>query len=208
MTFNLTAIKNASLLSLACVGASLMIPAAVTPASAAGVEVEAQAAQANPVLLNNAIASTPSVSAATINLVKQHEGFSAKAYIDTSGLPVIGYGQTRVRGKRVKMGQWISKSEADAELVKELYLIQRTVKSHVRVKLTPNQLGALTSFAYNAGMRVVTSSTLARKLNAGNYAGAANEFVRWNKANKGGKLVPFAGLTRRRQAERALFLTP
>ena len=106
------------------------------------------------------------------------------------------------------MGQWISKSDADAELAKELYLIQRTVKSHVKVKLTPNQLGALTSLAYNAGMRVVTSSTLARKLNAGNYAGAANEFVRWNKANKGGKLVPFAGLTRRRQAERSLFLTP
>ena len=156
MTFNLTAIKNASLLSLACVGASLMIPANVAPASAAGLEFEAPAAQANPVLLDNAIASNPGVSAATINLVKQHEGFSEKAYIDTSGLPVIGYGQTRVRGKRVKMGQWISKSEADAELVKELYLIQRTVKSHVKVKLTPNQLGALTSLAYNAGMRVVT----------------------------------------------------
>ena len=208
MTFNLTAIKNSSLRSLTGLAACLLIPTVAAPASAAGFEFDAPAAQTNPVLLDNAIASTPRVSAATINLVKIHEGFSAKAYIDTSGLPVIGYGQSRVRGKRVKMGQWISKSEADAELVKELYLIQRTVKSHVRVKLTPNQLGALTSLAYNAGMRVVTNSTLARKLNAGNYAGAANEFVRWNKANKGGKLVPFAGLTRRRQAERALFLTP
>ena len=208
MTFNLTAIKNSSLRSFTGLAACLLIPTVAAPASAAGVEFDAPATQANPVLLNNAIASTPRVSAATINLVKTHEGFSAKAYIDTSGLPVIGYGQSRVRGKRVKMGQWISKSEADAELVKELYLIQRTVQSHVRVRLTPNQLGALTSLAYNAGMRVVTSSTLARKLNAGNYSGAANEFVRWNKANKGGKLVPFAGLTRRRQAERALFLTP
>ena len=205
MTFNLTAIKNASLLSLAGLAASLMIPA---PAAAARVELEAQTVQANPVLLDNAIASTPRVSAATINLVKTHEGFSAKAYIDTSGLPVIGYGQTFVRGKRVKMGQWITKAEADRELARELYHIQRKVKSSVKVRLTPNQLGALTSLAYNAGMRVITNSTLARKLNAGNYAGAANEFVRWNKANKGGKLVPFAGLTRRRQAERQLFLTP
>ena len=167
MTFNLTAIKNSSLLSLACLAASLMIPA---PASAAGVELEAQTPQANPVLLDNAIASTPRVSAATINLVKTHEGFSAKAYIDTSGLPVIGYGQTFVRGKRVKMGQWITKAEADRELARELYHIQRKVKSSVKVRLTPNQLGALTSLAYNAGMRVITNSTLARKLNAGNYA--------------------------------------
>ena len=62
MTFNLTAIKNSSLLSLAGLAASLMIPATVAPASAAGLEFEAPSAQANPVLLDNAIASTPSVS--------------------------------------------------------------------------------------------------------------------------------------------------
>ena len=158
--------------------------------------------------LNNAIASNIGVTSATLNLVKQYEGFRTYAYIDTSGYPVIGYGQSKIRGKRVRMGQRISRAEADAELARELYHIQRLVQSKVKVKLNPNQLGALTSLVYNAGTRVITSSTLARKLNAGNYAGCADEFLRWNKANQGGRLVPLAGLTKRRKAERQLFLTP
>ena len=154
------------------------------------------------------IATAPPVSSATINLVKRFEGFRSYAYIDTSGLPVIGYGQSRINGRRVYMGQYISQAQADAELERELYHIQRLVISKVRVKLNPNQLGALTSLVYNSGVRILTHSTLIRKLNTGNYAGAANEFLRWNKANQGGRLVPLLGLTRRRQAERQLFLTP
>ena len=74
--------------------------------------------------------------------------------------------------------------------------------------LNPYQLGALTSLVYNAGAVTVRNSTLIRKLNAGDYRGAAQEFVRWNKANRGGKLVVFPGLTKRRVAEQQLFLTP
>lgn len=154
------------------------------------------------------MAASPRVSPAALNLVKKYEGFRSYAYIDTSGLPVIGYGQSKLNGKRVRMGQKVSRAKADAELERELYHIQKIVLANVRVKLNPNQLAALTSLVYNAGTRVVTRSTLARKLNAGNYAGAANEFLRWNKAYKKGKLVAFPGLTRRRQAERQLFLTP
>ncbi|MDJ0681861.1 MAG: lysozyme [Xenococcaceae cyanobacterium MO_167.B52] len=158
--------------------------------------------------LNNTIATTRGVNIAALNLVKQYEGFRSYAYIDTSGYPVIGYGQSRIRGRRVRMGQRISRAEADAELARELYQIQRIVRSKVKVGLNPNQLGALTSLVYNAGVRILTHSTLIRKLNAGNYMGAANEMLRWNKAHQGGRLVPLAGLTRRRQAERRLFLTP
>lgn len=158
--------------------------------------------------LNNTIATLGGVNAATLNLVKQHEGFRSYAYIDTSGYPVIGYGQSRIRGRKVRMGQRISRAEADAELARELYQIQRIVRSKVKVQLNPNQIGALTSLVYNAGTRILTNSTLIRKLNAGNYEGAANEMLRWNKAHQGGRLVPLAGLTRRRQAERQLFLTP
>ena len=74
----------------------------------------------------------------------------------------------------------------------------------VKVPLNPNQFGALTSFTYNLGAGNLRSSTLLRKLNAGDYAGAAAEFARWNKA--GGKVLK--GLTRRRAAERALFEKP
>ena len=85
--------------------------------------------------LNNAIATGRGVHPAAINLVKQYEGFRSYAYIDTSGLPVIGYGQSRIRGRRVRMGQRISRAEADAELARELYHIQRLVRSKVKVQL-------------------------------------------------------------------------
>ena len=144
----------------------------------------------------------------TTNLVKSFEGFRSYAYIDSSGLPVIGYGQTRVNGRTVKMGQFIDRRQADRALEQELAHIQKLVLAHVKVDLNPYQLGALTSLVYNAGTVVITNSTLARKLNAGDYIGASREFVRWNKANRGGKLVVFSGLTKRRQAEQKLFLTP
>lgn len=153
-------------------------------------------------------ASNTKVLPSTINLVKQYEGFRSYAYIDTSGLPVIGYGQTKINGKTVRMGQYISQAEADAALAKELYHIQRIVLVNVKVDLTPHQLGALTSLVYNAGTRVIKQSTLSRKLNAGDYHGAAQEFVRWNKANQGGRLVAMPGLTKRRIAEKQMFLTP
>ncbi len=105
------------------------------------------------------------------------------------------------------MGQYITRSQADIALEKELYHIQGMVKKHVKVELTPYQLGALTSLVYNAGTRVIRNSTLARKLNAGDYHGAAKEFTRWNKANQGGRLVAMPGLTKRRLAEQRLFLT-
>ncbi|MCK2118973.1 lysozyme, partial [Pseudomonas juntendi] len=60
------------------------------------------------------------------------------------------------------------------------------------------------SFTYNLGAANLESSTLRRLLNSGDYAGAADQFPRWNKA--GGKVL--AGLTRRRAAERDLFLEP
>lgn len=145
---------------------------------------------------------------ATINLVKQHEGFRPYAYLDTSGLPVIGYGQTRINGKTVQIGQYITQAQADTALEQELHYIQSLVLASVQVNLTPHQLGALTSLVYNAGTRVIKNSTLIRKLNAGDYLGAAQEFPRWNKANQGGKLVVFPGLTKRRLEEQKLFLTP
>lgn len=154
------------------------------------------------------IASKLPVLAETKDLVKQFEGFRSSAYIDSSGLPVIGYGQTRINGRTVRLGQYITQTQANIALEQELYQIQKLVQNHVKVELNPYQLGALTSLVYNAGTVVIKNSTLIRKLNAGNYLGASQEFVRWNKANRGGRLVVFPGLTRRRLAEQKLFLTP
>ena len=156
----------------------------------------------------NLIVSNLSPVPEAVDLVKNFEGFRSSAYTDTSGLPVIGYGQTRVNGKTVRLGQYITQEQANVALEQELYHLQQLVLAHVKVELNPYQLGALTSLVYNAGTSVITNSTLIKKLNAGDYAGAAREFPRWNKANQGGSLVVFPGLTRRRLAEKELFLTP
>jgi GH24 family phage-related lysozyme (muramidase) len=69
------------------------------------------------------------------------------------------------------------------------------------LKLSQNQFDALTSFVYNAGRGALAGSTLLKKLNAGDYEGAAKEFAKWDKVNK--KSV--AGLAKRRAAEADLF---
>lgn len=149
---------------------------------------------------------TPSVPAAAINLIKEFEGFESEAYIDTDGTPVIGYGLSRIAGKPVQIGDRILPEQADAALKTQLLEIQQHLDKTVKVKLSDRQLSALASLSYNVGVGFIENSTLLRKLNAGDYAGAANEFLRWDKANVSGRLVQLPGLTRRRQAERELFL--
>ncbi len=137
-------------------------------------------------------------SRAGLGLVKTFEGCKLTAYLCPAGVPTIGYGRTT----GVKLGQKITQAQADAWVVREYDEFEARVRRIVQVPLTANQLGALTSFAYNLGSGALASSTLLRLLNGGDYAGAAAQFGRWNKA--GGKVL--AGLTKRRAAEAALFL--
>lgn len=81
---------------------------------------------------------------------------------------------------------------------------EKDVQRLVTVPVNSNQFSALVSFAYNLGEGALQKSTLLRKLNSGDYTGAADEFLRW--VNAGGRKL--AGLERRRKAERALFLKP
>ena len=141
-----------------------------------------------------------------LEVIREFEGFREQAYIDTDGTPVIGYGLSKVDGRKVRLGDSISVAKADAVLSKQVLHLQEQIKSMVKVELNNNQLSALSSFAFNVGIHGVKRSTLLKKLNAGDYVGAANEFVRWNKAHVRGQLVPLAGLTRRREAEKQLFL--
>jgi lysozyme len=80
------------------------------------------------------------------------------------------------------------------------------VLRRVQVPLNDAAFGALVSFAFNAGLGNLGQSTLLRKLNAGDRAGAAEQFLVWNKGRVRGVLTELPGLTRRRRAERALFL--
>ena len=139
-----------------------------------------------------------------IALIKQFEGCKLTAYQDSVGVWTIGYGWTKpVDGKPIRAGMTIKQETAERLLKTGLVSYENDVSRLVKVDLTQGQFDALVSFTYNLGSRSLSTSTLLRKLNAGDYAGAADEFLRWNKA--GGKVLN--GLTRRREAERALFLS-
>lgn len=133
-----------------------------------------------------------------INLIKQFEGCKLIAYKCPAGVWTIGYGHT----KGVVRGQKISPERAEKFLKEDIEQFEKGVNRHVSVPLNQNQFDALVSFTYNCGLGALQRSTLLKKLNAGDYAGAANEFPKWNKSN--GKVLN--GLVRRRAAERALFV--
>lgn len=138
-----------------------------------------------------------------IALIKQFEGCKLTAYQDSVGIWTIGYGWTQpVDGKPIRAGMSINQETAERLLKTGLVSYENDVSRLVKVRLAQWQFDALVSFTYNLGARSLSTSTLLRKLNAGDYAGAADEFLRWN--NAGGKVLN--GLTRRREAERALFL--
>lgn len=141
---------------------------------------------------------------AGIDLIKSFEGLKLAPYLDSVNVPTIGYGTTYYEdGKKVTMQDpAISQERAEELLAIHAQSFCDAVEKMVKVSCTDNQFAALVSFAYNLGSGNLGSSTLLKKLNAGDYAGAANEFEKWNKA--GGQVL--AGLTRRRQAEKALFM--
>lgn len=143
------------------------------------------------------------VPADAVALVKQWEGFRAKPYRCPAGVPTIGYGSTfYADGRRVTMDDPpITEEAASALLYAVMTRFAADVDRLVKVPLTAGQRGALISFTFNLGAGALSQSTLLRKLNAGDYEGAANEFQRWNRA--GSSILE--GLTRRRAAEAAMF---
>ena len=143
------------------------------------------------------------INDAGVRLVQEFEGCKLEAYPDpgTGDEPfTIGWGST---GPDIGPGTVWTQEEADARFLDDLTKFGDGVDRLVRVPLTDNQFAALVSFAYNVGLGALAGSTLLRKLNAGDYEGAADQFPRWNKG--GGRVLP--GLVRRRAAERDLFLS-
>ena len=133
-----------------------------------------------------------------IDLIKKFEGCRLNSYRCPAGVWTIGYGHT----KGVKEGQRITQAQAEDFLKEDLKIYERAVEGCVKVPLSQNQFDALVSFCYNCGGEALRTSTLLRLLNEGRYFEAAEQFLRWNKAC--GKVLE--GLTRRRHAERELFL--
>ena len=140
-------------------------------------------------------------------LIKSFESLSLKAYPDpkTGGKPyTIGWGTTTYpSGMPVKLTDVCTAAQADAYLKHDISRFEADVKKAVKVPLSQCQFDALVSFFYNLGYSKVKDSTLLKMLNAGNYVGAADQFLRW--VSPGSSVEK--GLRRRRGAERRLFLS-
>ncbi len=135
-----------------------------------------------------------------VKAIQADEGTVLEAYQDIVGVWTIGVGHTG--SKYAQPGVKITKAKALELLHADLSDAEDAVNNRVKVPLTQKQFDALVSLVFNIGVGAFAKSTLLRKLNKGDYFGAADQFTPWNKA--GGKVV--GGLVRRRAGERARFL--
>lgn len=145
---------------------------------------------------------TRQINDAGRQLIKKFEALRFRAYPDpaTGGKPwTIGYGHTA----GVTNGDACSQTQADHWLDEDILSTASAVEKAIEVVLSDNQYAALVSFAFNVGIDNFRRSTLLRMINAEDFDGAADQFLRWNKA--AGKVL--AGLTKRREAERELFIS-
>jgi lysozyme len=137
-------------------------------------------------------------SDAGLTLTKNFEGCRLSAYADQGGVWTVGYGHT---GPGVHAGLTITQDQADTFLISDVAGAVACVNRLVTSSIVQCQFDALVDFTFNLGCACLANSTLLRAVNAGDFDGAANEFLRWDHVN--GMVVP--GLLRRRQAEAQMF---
>jgi lysozyme len=149
------------------------------------------------------------INPAGLELVKHFESCFLEAYWDRTGKCwTIGWGHTGLQHKdaTVYKGRRITQQQADELLAYDMHQFEQRVLAHITVPIHADQFSALVSFDFNTGGLTLSNgrpSTLTRKLNAGDYDGAAAEFLKWDKS--GG--VRLKGLTRRRLSEQRLFMS-
>ena len=137
-------------------------------------------------------------SAAGRAAIAQREGNKLKAYRDTKGIWTIGVGHTAAAGAPApKAGMTITAAQSDEILARDLADVEAAVNSAVKVKVTQNQFDAMVSLAFNIGNGSFKKSTVVKRLNAGDVAGAGAAFMLWNKPPE---------IIGRRKTEQAQFL--
>ena len=139
-----------------------------------------------------------------VDLIKQFEGYKDKAYLCPAGVATIGFGSTMWNdGRKVQMGDKITKE--GAELLLHWELNNKAVALY-GLNVNQNQADAILSFVFNLGIGAFQKSTLIKKIRLNpNDPTIRDEFMKWNKARVGGKLIELKGLTRRRTAEANLY---
>jgi lysozyme len=137
-------------------------------------------------------------------LCKQFEGFKAKPYLCPAGIPTIGYGSTYYTdGRKVTLAdEPISEPSAATILLHELQhtYLPGVLRNCPILGTDERKCNAIVDFAYNLGVGRLQSSTLRRKINQQDWAGAKEQLMLWTRG--GGRVLP--GLVKRRLAEAAL----
>jgi len=144
-------------------------------------------------------------SSAGLSLIAKFEGEVLHPYKDIAGVLTIGIGHAIRAGE--SFPTMITHVQAIELLGKDVIIAECAINKQVKVPLTQDQFDALVSFTFNLGTGALASSTLLKLLNQGNYQGAADQFLVWCKAVINGRPTINVGLQKRRQAERAVFLT-
>lgn len=134
------------------------------------------------------------------------EGFREEAYLDSAGVPTIGYGTTKVDGGPVKMGSTISKEKAEECLSKDITWAEAVVNEKLSSPATQNEFDALVIETYNIGAPAFKESTFLKRHNAGDKAGCAEAMQWWNKVTVNGEKVVSEGLKNRRKYEADIYL--
>jgi lysozyme len=143
------------------------------------------------------------INKAGLDLVKQHEGFRAKAYICPAGKLTIGYGHVILKHEQHLKHETINKEKGEQILKSDMAKAIRAVERYITVPLNDNQFAALCSFTFNLGGGNLKVSTLRKKLNQSQYHSVPAQLKRWVYAGK----KKLNGLVKRRAEEGSLFQT-
>lgn len=155
------------------------------------------------------------LSKAGSDFIKSYERFMSNPYRDAVGVWTIGFGNTYYEDRRKVSGSDKPISEVRASELKQNIInmdfapaVNLLFADEIaRGQINQSQFDALLSLAYNIGTRGLAGSSVYKNIKHGNYKAAADSFIAWNKGRVNGKLVELRGLTRRRNDERAMFLS-
>lgn len=150
---------------------------------------------------SNRLKKNSAIAVVAVGLIGSFEGLQVKAYPDpaTRGHPwTVCYGET----KGVKKGDQYTVAECKAMLVESLQGYANGLERCLTAPVTDRRYVALLSFSYNVGTRAACNSSPVRLINAGHTKAGCDALLKWNRAAG----IVFRGLTRRREAERAMCL--